>query len=332
MSKRAAIGAIGAVFFFAIAAPAANSANSANNKTSSSSSGSSKSDPDRCPDAFSCGALSAHLAGKNIDYPGAFRAIERACRMDELFCEQHATLFISAGPDRGGNPAKGFAMLEALCKKIPNTPDARFHPCSTLAREYQHPPKSSGVAPQLRKAEKLLDSNCSAGDWLDCSALGDLYLKGGTDVPADMVKARASYDRGCSGGTDHYSFGVCSTLGDKLHKGVFGEDKKAEALPYLEKSCSRGYRCDLAFEIHTQKNDTAAAKRIARKQCEQAIFDCDLIAKFETKDRTWAKEQYRQVCQDRGTKVACQSYERLGGVVKPKASAGSTPGGSDTIL
>jgi len=210
--------------------------------------------PDACRDAFSCGALSAHLAGKENDYPGAFRAIRRGCDIetraprpgDALFaCEQYAQLLVSAGPARGGNPAQGMAMLEAMCKARPASTTTSVSPCNTLARYYDRPPKASGLARQTDKAAALQLAACDQGDALSCSALGDIYLKGGPGVPVDVAKARASMDRGCAG-SDHYAAGVCGSIGSMLADGKLGAapDRKA-AMPYLAKSCAKGYRRDL---------------------------------------------------------------------------------------
>lgn len=118
--------------------------------------------PDTCQDAFSCGALSAHLAG--ADYPGAFRAIRRGCEIETrtpieggaLFaCEHYAELLISAGTARGGDPAKGVAMLEQMCKARPVASSGSVSPCSTLARECENPPKQRPCGPLFRRACQL---------------------------------------------------------------------------------------------------------------------------------------------------------------------------------
>src|SRR5437868_6572859 len=128
--------------------------------------------PDTCPDGFTCGALSARLAAHDNDWPGAFRAIQRACAFDSLFCQQYATLLIDAGPARGGNIAKGLTMLEDMCTKDHDV-------CSTLARIYDSPPSSSGLTRDSKKAETILTAECARADAMSCLSLGRLYLKGG---------------------------------------------------------------------------------------------------------------------------------------------------------
>lgn len=213
--------------------------------------------PDTCPDPFSCGAMSARLAGKEGDYPGAFRAIRRGCDLekrspkkgDALFaCEQYAQLLVSAGRGRGGDPAEGMAMLEQMCKDRPATTDTSVSPCSSLSRYYRRPPKASGLSPRLDKALAIESAACDHGDALACSVLGDLLLQGGPGVSPDAAKARAAFEKGCAGSGSHAA-GVCGALGEKVAEGKLGgaPDRKA-ARPFLTKSCDGGYRCDLLIE------------------------------------------------------------------------------------
>jgi TPR repeat protein len=200
----------------------------------------------------------AHLAGKEDDYPGAFRAIRRGCEIetrapiagDALFaCEQYAELLISAGTARGGDPAKGVAMLEQMCKARPVSTSGDVSPCSTLAREYDKPPKASGLPRRTDKAAALQSAACDQGDAMACSALGDMLLVGGPGFPADAVKARAAMDRACAG-TDHYAAGVCGSIGSMLAEGKLGgAPDRTAAMPYLSRSCAQGYRCDLYVEF-----------------------------------------------------------------------------------
>jgi TPR repeat protein len=224
--------------------------------------------PDTCRSAFDCGAMSAHLAGKENDYPGAFRAIRRGCEIetrapvdgDSLFaCEQYAELLISAGTARGGDPAKGMTMLEQMCKARPVSTNGSPSPCGTLAREFNRPPKASGLPRQTDKAATLESAACDQGDAMSCSALGDMYLEGGPGFPADGVKARAAMERGCAG-SDHYAAGICGSIGSMLAEGKLGgaPDRHA-AMPYLAKACTQGYRCDLYVEflLRDGRNDEA---------------------------------------------------------------------------
>ena len=217
-----------------------------------------KSNPDTCPDAFTCGALSVRLAGNDDDYPGAFRAIRRGCEIetrapipgDALFaCEQYAELLISAGAARGGDPPRGIAMLERMCKAQPSSTEGNPSPCGTLAREYDKPPRASGLPRRTDKAAALQSAACDQGDAVACSSLGDMYLKGGPGFPADAVKGRAAMDKGCAG-SDHYAAGVCGSIGSMLAEGKLGAapDRRA-AMPYLNTSCAQGYRCDLYVEF-----------------------------------------------------------------------------------
>jgi len=214
--------------------------------------------PDACASAFSCGALSARLAGRENDYPGAFRAIRRGCDIetraprkgDALFaCEQYAELLISAGRARGGDPPRGITMLEEMCQARPATTSTSVSPCSALARYYDRPPPASGLPRRTGMAAAIERAACDRGDPLSCSALGDLYLKGGPGLPADVGKARAAMEKGCAG-NDHYAAGVCGSLGAKVAEGKLGAPPDtAAATPFLTKACARGYRCDLLVGI-----------------------------------------------------------------------------------
>lgn len=237
----------------------------------SSAAPSTKPKPETCASAFSCGAMSAHLAGRQNDYPGAFRAIRRGCEIEtraprkgdaKFACEQYAELLISAGTARGGDPPRGMSMLEEMCKARPTTTSTSISPCSALAREYDRPPRASGLPRRTDKAAALERAACDQGDALSCSALGDLYRKGGPGLAVDLPKARAAMEKGCSG-TDHYAAGVCGSLGSMIVEGKLGAapDPKA-AMPYLTKSCAGGYRCDLLVGILLRDGQEAEAVRV----------------------------------------------------------------------
>lgn len=252
--------------------------------------------PETCPDAFSCGALSARLGGRESDYAGSFKAGKRACALDPMFCEAYAQLFVSIAPRNGGDAARGIKMLDALCKK------GDTNACSTLARDYSRPPRGSGLAPDLAKAEKMYDADCNKGDSLACSAQGDILLK------TDPSRALEKFDKGCNG-TDTYALGVCGTIADKLSKGELGgkPDRKA-ALGYLRRSCPGGYRCDLGVRLALEENDVASAKTFGRKGCEDRY--CEVMAPLEKRDPAWAKQQYTELCAKKNVS-ACRALQRL---------------------
>ena len=268
-----------------------------------------KSNPDTCRSAFSCGAMSAHLAGKENDYPGAFRAIRRGCEIetrapiegDALFaCEQYAELLISAGTARGGDPAKGMTMLEQMCRARPVSTEGSVSPCSTLAREYDKPPKASGLPRRTDKAAALQSAACDQGDATSCSSLGDMFLKGGPGFPADAAKARAAMDKGCAG-TDHYAAGVCGSIGSMLAEGKLGgAPDRGAAMPYLIKSCAQGYRCDLYVEFLLRDGRDDEAVRVFERP-RSFVFEKD----------EWAAKYCRE-----GFKVMCG---------RTKASASAAP-------
>jgi TPR repeat protein len=273
--------------------------------TSSSADPAPRTNPDKCPDDFACGALAASLAGRDPrDFAGAVRASKRQCDMSpEMGCEAYASMLVFVGPTHG-DPPRGLAMLEAQCKK-------GYQPaCSTLAHQYERPSRFSGLTPRPDKALPLREEGCKRGDALECSAVADLYLAGGTGVPKDLVKARAALEKGCSG-TDQYASGVCSTLGDKIMKGAFGRPSVKEAYPYLEKSCTTsGHRCDLAFKIARDgapsegiASDFPKAKQFAKKSCEHNM-NCTDLRSLEPREPAWVRAELTQLCA-KGRKDAC---------------------------
>lgn len=253
-------------------------------------------DPEKCPDVFTCGALAAGLAGSEPrDFAGAVRASKRQCEMSpDMGCTDYASMLIFVGP-RFGDPPRGFSMLEAKCKQ-------GYRPaCSQLAREYERPGRFSGVTPQPQKAIPFRLEGCNRGDAMECSALADIYLAGGPAVPKDMVKAREMLERGC-GGTDHYASGICSSIADKIMKGVFGRPSVKEAMPYLEKGCKDGYRCDLGFTLAMDGSpsegiapDFEKAKLFAKASCDRH-FSCADVKKLEKRDPAWVKAQLEEAC------------------------------------
>lgn len=247
--------------------------------------------PASCPDGFTCGALSARLAGHDNDWPGAFVAAKRACDFDALFCEDYAKLHVLAGPQRGGDPQRGLAMLEGMCMK-----DRAV--CSTVARMYDAPPRESGLARDSAKAERILRDVCAHDDFLSCSTLGKLYLKGGPGVSVDPTKARKAYEDGCKG-SDHYAAGVCGELADELLKGSFGPPDRRAAAGYLERSCAQGYRCDLAVRVMLDDKDVERAKANALRGCER--FYCAGIKEVGKVDPAWADAKLRELCARRRT-------------------------------
>jgi TPR repeat protein len=254
--------------------------------------------PDKCPDGFTCGALSARLAAHDGDWPGAFVAAKRACAFDALFCQDYAQLYVSVSSQHGGDAQKGIAMLEDLCKKDHTV-------CTTLARDYDNPPRESGLARDAQKAERIYIQECDGGDFLTCSSLGRLYLKQG-----DIVKARFAMEKGCAG-NDHYAAGVCSTIATELVAGSFGSRDAKGAIPYLEKSCTQGYRCDLGVELLTSGKDMPPdldkAKKMARTSCER--FYCGPMEVIAKKDPAWAKAQLTELCA-RKNSDACRRIAR----------------------
>ncbi len=272
-----------------------------------------KSNPDTCRDAFSCGAMSARLAGSENDYPGAFRAIRRGCEIetrapiagDALFaCEQYAELLVSAGSARGGDPAKGIAMLEQMCAARPFSANGSISPCSTLAREYDKPPRASGLPRRTDRAAVLESAACDQGDAMSCSALGDMYLEGGPGFPVDTTKARAAMDKGCAG-SDHYAAGVCGSIGSMLAEGKLGAapDRKA-AMLYLEKSCAQGSRCDLYVEFLLRDGR-----------------DADAIRAFDGPRNAFMRDAWAQKYCHEGFKVMCGHTK----AAAPHASAPTVP-------
>jgi TPR repeat protein len=288
-SSRSVAGVGLAVLFCASAAIAAPTASRAPAAPPAKAAPRAKSTPDTCRSAYDCGAMSAHLAGAENDYPGAFRAIRRGCEIetrapvegDSLFaCEQYAQLLVNAGTARGGDPAKGIMMLEQMCKARPVSTNGSPSPCSTLAREYDRPPKASGLPRQTDKAAALENAACDQGDAMSCSALGDMLLKGGPGVPADAVKARAAMDRGCAG-SDHYAAGICGSIGSMLAEGKLGgaPDRQA-AMPYLAKSCAQGYRCDLYVEFLLRDGREDEAVRVFERPRSFPFSKSDLATKY----------------------------------------------------
>lgn len=255
-------------------------------------------DPDRCASPFDCGALSARLAGREDDYPGAFRAIRRGCDIEtrrpnpgdaKFACEQYAELLVSAGPSRGGDPPRGIAMLEAMCKERPVATSTSTSPCSTLAREYDHPPPRSGLPRRADKALALRRAACDRGDSLACDAVGDTYRKGAPGVATDLAAARAAYDKGCSG-TDSYAAGVCGALASLLVEGKLGAPPDpVAARPYLERSCAHGYRCDLLVDLLLREGKDAEAVRVLERPT--SFFG----RKAEIADR-YCREGHRVMC------------------------------------
>jgi TPR repeat protein len=180
-------------------------------------------------------------------------------------------------------------MLEQLCKARPVATDGSPSPCSTLAREYDRPPKASGLPRQTDKAAALESAACDQGDAMSCSALGDMFLKGGPGFPADVVKARAAMDRGCAG-SDHYAAGICGSIGSMLAEGKLGgaPDRQA-AMPYLAKSCAQGYRCDLDVEFLLRDG-----------RDDEAVRVFELPRSFRFEKREWATKYCNE-----GFKVMC---------------------------
>jgi TPR repeat protein len=267
--------------------------------------------PDTCDSAFSCGALSARLAGRENDYPGAFRAIRRGCEIeqraprkgDALFaCEQYAMLLISAGTARGGDPAQGLAMLEQMCTERPRSSERSVSPCAALARTYDRPPQASGLPRRADKAAALRSAACDSGDVLACSSLGEMYLKGAPRFPADITKAREAMEKGCRG-NGHYAAGVCGSLGSMIAEGKLGAPNPKAAMPYLTKSCAQGYRCDLLVQYLLRDG-----------RDEEALRALDsALALPSTKDELASKH-----CRE-GSAVMCKRVARSASARRPSS-------------
>jgi len=258
-----------------------------------------RSDPDTCPTAFDCGALSARLAAVDHDYPAALRASARACQMDAMFCNDHATLLVDAGKARGGDPDKGLEMLEASCAK----PDT--FACSKLSRVYDDPPAASGFRRRPADAERILSSECDGGESVSCGMLAGFYERGCAyhtkncppGVAPDKAKAKSTLEKACRTNDEHAA-GYCAELGDKLVTGELGPKDRPRGRALLEAACAKGYWCERAVDLALADGDLAAAKRTASAGCQYRPFvdDCGLIEKLEPKDRAWARAEYSKLC------------------------------------
>jgi hypothetical protein len=285
-----------------------------------------RSNPDTCPTAFDCGALSARLAGADHDYPPALRASARACKMDAQFCEAHASLLIDAGRAHGGDPQRGLAMLEEGCRK--NEPSY----CSRLARVYDDPRPESGFSRRASDAERVLSAECDHGDSISCGMLANFYEKGcafhtkhcppgGT---TDKAKALYALEKACRT-PDQYAAGYCADLGDKLSRGTLGPTDRPRARTLLEDACTKGYWCNRAIALALEDNDLASAERVASSSCERQRMDlyCDEITRLEPKDPTWARATYTHLCAQPGNgrtkQWACAQEARLGSAAGSQA-------------